>query len=93
MGKIPYKNGNETGKGKDKIVKWKHILEDTPPKLDLDFASQVQPSYSVQHVNMDKRTVSQMNDFCQEKKMYLHLCFLCAACITHYVPTVIVTLL
>ena len=59
----------EQEKEKDNIVKWKQILEDTPPKLDLDFASQVQPSYSVQNVNMDKSTVSQMNEFCQEKNV------------------------
>ena len=34
-------------KEKDNIVKWKQILKDTSPNLDLEFVSQVQPSYSV----------------------------------------------
>ena len=42
----------EQEKEKENIVKWKQVLEDTPPNIDLDVASQVQPSYSVQNVNM-----------------------------------------
>ena len=59
----------EQEKEKDSIVKWKQILEDTPPNIDLNVASQVQLSYSVQRMNMDHSTVSHMNDFLQNNNL------------------------